>query len=560
MVGGQRVKKIVSGAPAAASTGAITLSLALMLVSGGSGGGTIWGCAAGLANVACAMAAEVDQPLKVEAPPASMKLDPFYKKYVSADGYPILSSGDVSDYALLEAAYLVKLMLAKRPDVKEAMVRGGSRMTVIGYREFTTDIPEHRDFKPKDFWDRRARGTGGSPTDPVCTCAEENVLGYEGDPYSTECILIHEFAHSIHLRGMLVVDPTFDTRLKETYADAMKKGLWKDKYASTNPAEYFAEGVQSWFDNNRPPDHDHNHVRTRKLLKEYDPGLAKLCEEVFGETQLVYTKPVTRLRDHLVGYDPSKSPKFVWPERLAKIGEQIRLDTVETRRKKNAAQTASPKDEDGYELRQLEGWTLHIHPQLLKEEAEATEKAVKLLTGQLQEIVRVVPAPAVDQLRKVPLWFTPGYPGVQPRAEYHPDIGWLKENKRNVAMEKSVEFSDIRDFEAETKRMPNFALHELAHAYHDRVLGFDHAGIKEAYERAVKSGTYDAVERWLGPDRPKRVEKSYAMTNEKEYFAELTESLFSRNDYFPFVREELERHDPAAVEVLKRVWGVPAGR
>jgi dipeptidyl-peptidase-4 len=359
---------------------------------------------------------------------------------------------------------------------------------------------------------------------------------------------------------MMVVDPTFDTRLKETYAEAMKRGLWKDKYASTNPAEYFAEGVQSWFDNNRPPDHDHNHVRTRKLLKEYDPGLAKLCEEVFGETQLVYTKPVTRLRDHLVGYDPSKSPKFVWPERLAKIGDQIRRDTVESRRKKNASQTASPKDEDGYELRQLEGWTLHIHPQLLKEEADLTEKAVKLLTAQLQEIVRVVPAPAVDQMRKVPLWFTPGYPGVRPGAEYHPDMGWLKENKRNVAMEKSVEFSDIRDFEAETKRMPNFALHELAHAYHDRVLGFDHAGIKEAYERAVKSGTYDSVERWLGPDRPKRVEKSYAMTNEKEYFAELTESLFSRNDFYPFVRAELERHDPAAVEVLKQVWGIPAGR
>ena len=33
-----------------------------------------------------------------------------------------------------------------------------------------------------------------------------------------------------------------------------------------NHHEYFAEGVQSWFDNNRENDHDHNHVNTRAEL------------------------------------------------------------------------------------------------------------------------------------------------------------------------------------------------------------------------------------------------------------------------------------------------------
>jgi hypothetical protein len=50
-----------------------------------------------------------------------------------------------------------------------------------------------------------------------------------------------------------------------------------------------AKGVQSWFDDNPLPDHDHNHVDTRKELREYDPRLAALCEEVFGETKLSYT-------------------------------------------------------------------------------------------------------------------------------------------------------------------------------------------------------------------------------------------------------------------------------
>ena len=98
---------------------------------------------------------------KVSAPPAEMKLDAFYKKYVNANGYPIVSSEKVADHALLEAAYLVELLLHQRPDVRDAMVRSGSRMTVIAHSEFTTDIPEHRDLTPKDYWDRRARGTGG---------------------------------------------------------------------------------------------------------------------------------------------------------------------------------------------------------------------------------------------------------------------------------------------------------------------------------------------------------------------------------------------------------------
>ncbi|TWT93858.1 zinc-dependent peptidase [Stieleria varia] len=265
---------------------------------------------------------------RVEKPPADWHLPAFYAKYVDASGYPIVSSGKVNDYALKEAAYLVDMMLAQRPDVRKAMVDSGSRLIVMAHDEFTTQIPEHSHLTPRDFWDARARGLGGSRDDAVCSCAEENVLGFDGDPYSTENILIHEFAHNIHLRGMVNVDPTFDDRLKQAYEQAMARGLWRGKYASTNHAEYFAEGVQSWFDNNRQPDHDHNHVDTRKELLEYDPGLAAICEEVFGNTQLVYTKPATRLTGHMAGYDPSASPKFQWPERLkeskAKIIEDVK--------------------------------------------------------------------------------------------------------------------------------------------------------------------------------------------------------------------------------------------
>ncbi len=260
----------------------------------------------------------------------------FYTQHVDVNGFPIVASEQVSPYALKEAAYLIKGMLANRPDVLEALVASGARMTILAWNEFTTDQPEFTRFalgepprgfpgmSGKDYWDARARGTGGSETDPICTCAEENLLAYPGDPYAAECILIHELAHMIHLRGMKNLDSTFDERLKQAYEHAMAAGLWKGKYASVNSREYFAEGVQSWFDDNRVNDHDHNHVHLRSQLIEYDPGLAALCREVFGDTKLTYTKPTTRLSGHLKGYAPSKAPTFEWPERLAEAKRLIR--------------------------------------------------------------------------------------------------------------------------------------------------------------------------------------------------------------------------------------------
>jgi dipeptidyl-peptidase-4 len=261
----------------------------------------------------------------------------FYTQSASANGLPVVASKNVSPYALKEAVYLINMMLAQRPDVRDAMVKSGARLCILAHNEFTTDLPEFarmaegqapdknlKRFPARDFWDARARGTGGSETDPYCSCGEENLLGYAGDPYSTECILIHEIAHNIHLRGLQNVDPTFDARLRTAYRQAMDAGLWAGKYASVNHHEYFAEGVQSWFDNNRENDHDHNHVNTRVELIEYDPGLADLCREVFGDTELKYTKPATRLKDHLEGYDPKTAPRFVWPDRLTEVKLAIR--------------------------------------------------------------------------------------------------------------------------------------------------------------------------------------------------------------------------------------------
>jgi arylsulfatase A len=278
-------------------------------------------------------------------------LPSFYTQQASAGGFPVLASAKVNPYALKEAVYIIDMMLARRADVREAMIKSGARLSILAHNEYTCDQPEwawladepvpgYDGISTRDYRDARARGMGGSRTDPYCSCAEENLLAYEGDPYSTENILIHELAHNIHLRGMINVDDTFDRRVKAAYDAAMKAGLWAGKYPSVNHHEYFAEGVQSWFDDNRENDHDHNHVNTRAELVAYDPALADLCREVFGDTILKYTKPQTRLTGHLAGYDPAKAPKFVWPERLAKAREIIR---AKARARSAAAAATSSK-------------------------------------------------------------------------------------------------------------------------------------------------------------------------------------------------------------------------
>lgn len=238
-------------------------------------------------------------------------LDPFYQKSLMVDGLPILGSAKVSDPALREAAWIVRKMLTAHPEIIGTLKKNGVRVVVMAHNEYTTDVPEQADWDRKEYWDKRARGMGGR----ISSCGEENLLSFPGDPYSTENLLIHEFAHTIHDYGLKDLIPDFDKQITEAYEKATKAGLWKDTYAGSNAHEYWAEGVQSWFDNNRENDSIHNDIDTRAELKKYDPALAALCEKVFGDGPWRYRKPMDRPADqraHLEGHDPEKAPEFRW--------------------------------------------------------------------------------------------------------------------------------------------------------------------------------------------------------------------------------------------------------
>src|SRR5262249_60284985 len=95
----------------------------------------------------------------------------------------------------------------------------------------------------------------------------------------------------------------------------MKRSLWKGTYSAVNAGEYWAESVQDWFDAGCSKDALHNEVHTRAQLKVYDPGIAKLCAEVFGDGDWRYQKPSAREpldRAHLIGLDFTRTQRFHW--------------------------------------------------------------------------------------------------------------------------------------------------------------------------------------------------------------------------------------------------------
>lgn len=203
---------------------------------------------------------------------------------------------------------------------------------------------------------------------------------------------------------------------------------------------------------------------------------------------------------------------------------------------------------DEYLPQQLEGWTVRVNRRLLNEDKELGQRALKLLELKLFEIKLLVPPKACEQLQKVPIWLGVN-DGHAPCAEYHPNRAWLKDNGYNPDKAKGVEIGCAAKFLDWVKQQPMMILHELSHAYHDQVLSFDHADVRQAFDRAKDSRRYESILRVNN-----RRERAYAITNPQEYFAECSEAFFGQNDFYPFVRAELKQHDPEMFDLLAKLW------
>ncbi|HEY1188486.1 MAG TPA: hypothetical protein VGE74_12615 [Gemmata sp.] len=206
-------------------------------------------------------------------------------------------------------------------------------------------------------------------------------------------------------------------------------------------------------------------------------------------------------------------------------------------------------------VKKIEGWTVRVDDRLLKApDDELGAKALKFLENKLSDIKVVVPADKVKKLQAVVIVLDLTHGNLGPM-QYHPSAGWLKANGYATDLEKCVHLPRAADLvtKRNIREQPWVILHELAHAYHDQVLGFDDPRVKEAYERYKKNGRGEKTLLHNGTRA-----KHYALTNEKEFFAEMTESYFGSNDFFPFNRAELKESEPEIYELMQTVWDAPS--
>lgn len=194
------------------------------------------------------------------------------------------------------------------------------------------------------------------------------------------------------------------------------------------------------------------------------------------------------------------------------------------------------------------GWHVFID-QALDPAAEPARTALATIARMLQQVEAVLPAASLPQLRDTPI-FLHDHSG--PGGMFHPDPDWLIAHGRTVELLNGIELSDAGVFIDTAKVQPAALLHELAHAYYGRLSDAERAEIDMVYRRAIDSGRYRSVKRYDGS-----LAEAYARSNAMEYFAELSEAYFSRNDFFPFTRAELVAYDPDGERLIATLWRCP---
>lgn len=202
--------------------------------------------------------------------------------------------------------------------------------------------------------------------------------------------------------------------------------------------------------------------------------------------------------------------------------------------------------------RVLHGFGVNVDTRLTSgDDAALGTLALERLDGQLSTICLLVPTNRLLHLRQVSIWLDLSN-GDLHSPQYHPSADWLLQHGYDTAMARCVHIPDALYYvNAKFQREQPFAiLHELAHSYHDQVLGFDNADIVAAYGKFKQSGKYNSVLHISGKMLP-----HYALTDQKEFFAEMTETYFGANDFYPFNSAELRRDEPELFKLMETIWG-----
>ena len=245
------------------------------------------------------------KPVRVQpsviAPPPQFKVDPYYSKFTYAREFVVLGSKQTSDAALLKANDTIRKMFAYRHDILKSMIADGARLVVLGKGERVSDLPEFREAAKKAGFDS-ARYRDYIPSIKLMVVPEENVLRMPSDPFAGKDMVVSVFAKGLYqvcgTRPSQAVDKKgpkqqyelrvkrldieFDQQLAKLHESARAAKLWQGTPADRDRIEYWAAGVEAYFDAagaGYPPHGADRPITTRELLKSYDAGLYALVDE-----------------------------------------------------------------------------------------------------------------------------------------------------------------------------------------------------------------------------------------------------------------------------------------
>lgn len=213
---------------------------------------------------------------------------------------------------------------------------------------------------------------------------------------------------------------------------------------------------------------------------------------------------------------------------------------------------------------EIEGFQVKIRTYV--EKTNAAQAALKLMEENLKEVNELIPEYALTVMKEHPIWLEENLTieGVQTSAAwYNAYLDFLKYYNLMEAKYKCVEITNYTNYVNWSKQnQPYMVLHELCHLYHDLAIenGYDNKELLDAYNHAYSTGMYTDTPYCLDwrtdpPTQYNITGKAYAMNNVTEYFSEICEAYWGKNDYYPFDYWDLKEYDPMGFEQMEKIWG-----
>jgi hypothetical protein len=205
----------------------------------------------------------------------------------------------------------------------------------------------------------------------------------------------------------------------------------------------------------------------------------------------------------------------------------------------------------GYKRHVIEGFNLLVSKEVMaqNEKGEHERKPLEVLELELKIISQIMTPSALRVLRRLVIWVEWNEEDPQLKTAIAVYYGghqaqMLKEGRHPL---KANNITVLRMQKLTAEHQPKrdsgrcVLLHEIAHAVHHQLLGFENGRIKTAYNQALERKLLDRT--------------VYAATNDHEFFAEMTCAYLDRLHYCPHTRADLQKHDPVTYQLMESIWG-----